>query len=523
MNKLTALDVVGRLGDPRKVEDDHLRTQARATGIPLAHLQAARSQLLATATATADAVGVATTRLRQGIGSPPAATPGPAADPRSLFALRLNGFAPTSAVAPHRTSPSLPSLLAEVRERNPSWARYLEPVVQQATHTNAAPQALGTWRTRTMQAPNTRAPSAAARALIAADMLPADGIKTRDHEHQLSANGVPILDEKWLSLGTTTGIDDLKRLAERALDAYPGWQKLHQHPLDELVETYRTSPNASVEGVPIKQVLERERDNARWDNTMALFSAIAYLPPDQIKAFLVAFGFAEGDILVIDEHDTDTQGFVATMKLADGQPIAIEAWRGTESLRDWGTNLLAVPSKVEDGLSIHRGIEKALAKPLEQLEAFLQAKGNPRSVVTGHSLGGGLANGSLPFLRAGGHEVARLTTFGAERSLSGREVEALTDELSAGASRWISHTDPVSLLPPWMDSIGTVFYFHNEHGPDEIKRDRSFLEVLKGLGERQLPVGHHSLDCYLFKTRQLSEYLDHALGARGEYTYEYPG
>lgn len=159
---------------------------------------------------------------------------------------------------------------------------------------------------------------------------------------------------------------------------------------------------------------------------------------------------------------------------------------------------------------------------------FLNNESDAINVLTGHSLGGGLANASVPVLVENNKKIARLTTFGAEKTLLTRGLTQLVPKITAGASRWISHSDPVPYLPPWFDVIGTVFYFNNNFGPIDIKNEPPVLMErplmwIKSFCSKENPVSHHDSDCYLFKTRHLAAYLTHILeGREGEYPYQYP-
>lgn len=104
-----------------------------------------------------------------------------------------------------------------------------------------------------------------------------------------------------------------------------------RHTISALVKIYEANNKAEIDGVSLKKILERERDNARWDNVMALFSSIAYLNEERIRYFLKAFGFKENNILTINDKETDTQGFVFRFKINEEKTITIHTWRGTDS------------------------------------------------------------------------------------------------------------------------------------------------------------------------------------------------
>ena len=360
------------------------------------------------------------------------------------------------------------------------------------------------------------------------------GEKIRDEEIVYDTENKAIPDEKWLTLTQQIGdLQDLKILAEKILVDYTNWQTVFKrHTISAMINQYVAYNEAEIDGVPLRNILERERDNAQWDNLMALFSSIAYLNEKRIRDFLKAFGIKENDILTINNEETDTQGFFFRFKMNEEKTITIHTWRGTDSRRDWLTNFNTGFPDLSfwkpKSIFIHRGIRKALKATFNDILAFLNNEPDTISVLTGHSLGGGLANASVPVLIENNNKIARLTTFGAEKSLSKAGVTQLAPKITAGATRWISHSDPVPYMPPWLDVIGTVFYFNNDDGPVNIKneppviRERTLMG-LKSFGSTENPVHHHDLDCYLFKTRHLAAYLRHILkGCKGEYPYRYP-
>jgi hypothetical protein len=274
---------------------------------------------------------------------------------------------------------------------------------------------------------------------------------------------------------------------------------------------------------------------------MALFTSIVYFDIETVRSFLTAFGIQQNDIRIIDDKETDTQGFLIRFKSSEGKTIVIHTWRGTTSARDWQTNFDAglgdyvsrmrgsLPGLPGKPMVIHPGILKALEASFtkNKIVEFIGEEPDTHNFLTGHSLGGGLANASVQLLDRHDKTIARLTTFGAEKAITRQGVHDLSLKVKAGAVRWISHTDPVPYMPPWLDVIGSVFYFDNADGPEEIKN--TLPSFWAGTIERIIsfiksnPVSHHAMDCYLFKTRNLEELLTAILdGKEDSHNYKYP-
>ena len=365
-------------------------------------------------------------------------------------------------------------------------------------------------------------------------------VEKREKKIAYDTDHNPIPDEKWLTLTQKIlGLHDLKTLSDKIVDSHYNWRDFHKK--KSISDLVSDTKNPRFNDLSLDPWLERERDNAKWDNAMALFSSIAYLDKEIVSSFLTAFGFQQNDVRIIDDKETDTQGFLLRFKSSEGKTIVIHTWRGSTSRIDWKTNfdaglceylsrklgsLTGSPSK---SIIIHPGIRKALNASFEKNKIldFVGKEPDTYNFLTGHSLGGGLANASTYLLDRDGRNIARLTTFGAAKAVSRQGVNKLSPKITAGAVRWISHSDPVPYLPPWLDVIGAIFYFDNADGPEKIVnmtpnfRTRT-LEWITSFFKNN-PVSHHNMDCYLFKTRNLEELLTAILENEEDgYEYKYP-
>jgi hypothetical protein len=140
--------------------------------------------------------------------------------------------------------------------------------------------------------------------------------------------------------------------------------------------------------------------------------------------------------LVAAPFDRDgTQGF-----LAEGPDFAVLAFRGSDDLAAWVTNLNALPAPWRGGGKAHRGFAAALDAVWPEVEAALARSARPL-LCTGHSLGAALAT-----LAASLRPEAALYTFGSPRVGDGG-FETATRRRPGHAARFVNHRDVVCRLP----------------------------------------------------------------------------
>ncbi|HEV7507486.1 MAG TPA: lipase family protein [Thermoanaerobaculia bacterium] len=122
----------------------------------------------------------------------------------------------------------------------------------------------------------------------------------------------------------------------------------------------------------------------------------------------------------------------------------ILVFRGSHNLRDWFTNLQALPTAWPKGGKVHEGFRIALDAVWDGLERILEADDRP-TFYTGHSLGAALAT-----LAASRRAPRAAYTFGSpfvgdqdfQSTLSGTKVY-----------RVINNRDVVTTVPPWGDFV----------------------------------------------------------------------
>ena len=158
---------------------------------------------------------------------------------------------------------------------------------------------------------------------------------------------------------------------------------------------------------------------------------------------------------VLYDSGTDTQGFVASRSAEPGRGLAIVSFRGTESKRDWMTNLdlrqASVTSRNHDSPrivgNVHSGFNAAYLSVQDQIHSALAGCEHLPLYVTGHSLGGALATLATWYLA--GDKLAACYTFGAPRVGDGQ----LLNRFRTPIYRIVNGADPVPFVPPCEASI----------------------------------------------------------------------
>ena len=146
---------------------------------------------------------------------------------------------------------------------------------------------------------------------------------------------------------------------------------------------------------------------------------------------------------------TDTQ-----VLFIEKPDYAVLAFRGTSSVRDWMTDVNFdyehIPNSAHANLAVHDGFYDALDSVFEQCALAVSRIGGKPLFITGHSLGGALAQ-LFAFLIArqtNSPIIAGVYTFGSPRVGNKAFAAAYNNLLKAATFNLVNACDPVPLLPP---------------------------------------------------------------------------
>ena len=188
--------------------------------------------------------------------------------------------------------------------------------------------------------------------------------------------------------------------------------------------------------------------SARDALSLCLASRVAY--ETDPAAILQTWGFHDVECFhIVRGHDIDTQGYVA----AD-QGHILAAFRGTESIPDWLTNLQAMRDPGPwANTKVHEGFQDAFMAAALKIGEVIGRRRQPNQHVwvTGHSLGGALAVLLVATLLESSIPVEGLYTFAAPRVGDDSFAKQLNSGLRGKANwRVVNAGDLVTHLPPEM-------------------------------------------------------------------------
>lgn len=226
---------------------------------------------------------------------------------------------------------------------------------------------------------------------------------------------------------------------------------------------------------------------------MAHLSNAAYLEYDDALETLAKWGFEDAEFF--DEDATDSQAIAG---VRDGAIFV--AFRGTESARDVLVDVAAVTAEGPFGHA-HLGFLTAATLLWSEVGRYVHAKlreSPARPVfITGHSLGGAVANLFAAMALQDRFGVAGLYTFGAPGVGDAEFALGLDARLPGRHHRVVNDRDCVPLLTPHLSHAGAFWLLLEGGGvmldPTPAQYGRERLKSLLGDYQRGETVTDHKL------------------------------
>lgn len=236
--------------------------------------------------------------------------------------------------------------------------------------------------------------------------------------------------------------------------------------------------------------------------TTAELSRIAYRPVDQAERNLEELGFTN------HRHfsGASTQAF-----LTEDDAHRYLSFRGTESTNhvDWMRDAQFRPETGVFGTNVHSGFKRALDEVWGEI---VPLAGDKSLVITGHSLGAGLAVLAASRTVAAEGTVDHVYTYGSPRAGLKDFAAAYNDVLGSNTYRVINHIDIVTRVPLLVQNyrhVGRRMYFdgtetfHPDAGAWHIAKD-DLVARFKHFGTiRSAGVGSHEIGQYLERIRSI--------------------
>jgi V8-like Glu-specific endopeptidase len=186
--------------------------------------------------------------------------------------------------------------------------------------------------------------------------------------------------------------------------------------------------------------------------SLGLASELAYSDSSVVQAQAQGWGFSDCKFL----ERKAAQGFLAWT--AD---LMLVSFRGTESAADWISNL-NVSTRTIPGIGpVHAGFLGQFQALQPELERLMRAWPSLPLLITGHSLGGGIAMVAAASW-ANSRTVLALYTYGQPAAAKGNAASAINTILSSRYHRFVNDADIVPRVPPLYQHAGHLLQFDDE-------------------------------------------------------------
>jgi hypothetical protein len=191
-------------------------------------------------------------------------------------------------------------------------------------------------------------------------------------------------------------------------------------------------------------------------------------------------------------------------KVFFGPESVIIAFRGTEpdSIKDWITDISLGKKEFEPGMFAHEGFLNAYDAIHDQICDACEAAGIRNIFVTGHSLGGDLADLCMWKVENENFLVKRVYTFGQARVFGWKAAQEAKNRFSGRKFRVVNRNDIVPRVPSMVRfrHTGTVAYI-NRHDKIQVNPGAAYIAYDRILGYRANILRSHFMKYYLKGTQ----------------------
>lgn len=191
-----------------------------------------------------------------------------------------------------------------------------------------------------------------------------------------------------------------------------------------------------------------------WSTSLSLClaSELAYKGAAEVKRQALAWGFSGCEFV----EKKAAQGFLAWT-----EDLAMVTFRGTESASDWMSNLNVTTRSIPGVGPVHAGFLGQFQALQPELERLLQPRVKLPLLVSGHSLGGGIAV-LAAITWASTRSVRALYTYGQPAVAKGNAASIIGTTLTERYHRLVNDADIVPRVPPGYRHAGHLLHFDGQ-------------------------------------------------------------